>query len=182
MVNRVWLHLFGRGLVPTPDNFGASRHRRRANQPLLDELAVQFMEDGWSVKRLIRQLVLTRAYQLDSRSTPGTSEVDPDNVLVWRMGKRRLEAEALRDAMLAVSGQLDRAQPQGLWWRAGRRRTVVRDAAVRPAIDRLNVRSVYLPVLRNNFLDRWPRSTSPTRAWSTGSGRRPPCRARRCTC
>ena len=113
LVNRVWLHLFGRGLVPTPDNFGAAG-QPPSHPELLDHLAVTFMENGWSVKTLIRQLVLSRAYQLDSRFDARDNEVDPDNVLVWRMSKHRLEAEAVRDAMLAVSGQLDRAQAQGL--------------------------------------------------------------------
>src|SRR5262249_45820497 len=112
MVNRVWLHLFGRGLVPTPDNFGASG-LPPSNQALLDHLAVTFAEDGWSVKKLIRQLVLSRAYQLSSRFDERSFETDPDNVLVWRQPRRRLEAEALRDAMLALAGRLDRTPPGG---------------------------------------------------------------------
>jgi cytochrome c553 len=105
MVNRVWLHLFGRGLVATPDNFGA------AGQPpdhreLLDSLAVTFMDQGWSVKQLIRQIVFSRAYQLASSHEPRNFEADPDNALVWRMSKKRLEAEAIRDAILCASGRL----------------------------------------------------------------------------
>ena len=152
MVNRIWLHLFGRGLVPTPDNFGAAG-QPPSHPELLDHLAVTFMENGWSVKTLIRQLVLSRAYQLDSRFDARASEADPDNVLVWRMSKRRLEAEAVRDAMLAVSGQLDLAKPKGsAVARAGEGNSFGLHAA--GAFDaRLPVRSVYLPVLRNNFLD-----------------------------
>ena len=100
IVNRVWLHLFGRGLVPTPDNFGAAG-RPPSHPELLDNLAVEFMADGWSIKRLIRRIVLSRAYGLDSAHDPRNFEADPDNALVWRMSQRRLEAEALRDAMLA---------------------------------------------------------------------------------
>ena len=105
IVNRVWLHLFGRGLVPTPDNFGAAG-QRPSHPELLDTLAVEFMDDGWSIKRLIRRIVLSRAYRLDSAHDPRNFEADPDNALVWRMSKRRLEAEAVRDALLFVSGRL----------------------------------------------------------------------------
>ena len=112
MVNRVWLHLFGRGLVPTPDNFGAVG-QPPTHPELLDNLAVEFMDDGWSVKRLIRRLVLTHAYRLGSRFDPENYEADPDNALVWRTAPRRLDAEVVRDAMLAVSGLLDRTPPKG---------------------------------------------------------------------
>jgi hypothetical protein len=112
MVNRIWLHLFGRGLVPTPDNFGASG-LPPSHPELLDHLAVTFIENDWSVKKLIRTIVLSRAYQLSSQFNEKNFESDPDNVLVWRQPKRRLEAEALRDAMLALSGQLDRSPPKG---------------------------------------------------------------------
>src|SRR5262249_5691221 len=106
MVNRVWLHLVGRGLVPTPDNFGNSG-LPPSHQALLDHLAVSFAEDGWSVKKLIRTVVLSHAYQLSSQRDEKNFEADPDNVLVWRMPKRRLEAESLRDTMLALGGKLD---------------------------------------------------------------------------
>jgi hypothetical protein len=112
MANRVWLHLMGHGLVGTPDNFGASG-QKPSHPALLDSLAVSFVEDGWSVKRLIRRIVLSRAYGLSSQFEQSNYEIDPDNVLVWRMPKRRLEAEALRDAMLAVAGRLDLSPPEG---------------------------------------------------------------------
>jgi hypothetical protein len=112
MANRVWLHLMGRGLTPTPDNFGASG-QPCSHQALLDHLAVSFIENGWSVKKLIRTVVLSRAYQLSSQFDVKDFEADPDNVLVWRMPKRRLEVEALRDAMLAMAGRLDLAPPKG---------------------------------------------------------------------
>jgi hypothetical protein len=112
MANRVWLHLIGRGLVPTPDNFGASG--QPASHPaLLDHLAGTFADNGWSVKKLIRAIVLSRAYQLSSQFDEKNFEADPDNVLVWRMPKRRLEAEALRDTMLALAGRLDLTPPKG---------------------------------------------------------------------
>jgi hypothetical protein len=112
MANRVWLHLIGRGLVPTPDNFGASG--LPASHPaLLDHLALCLIDHGWSVKKLIRAVVLSRAYQLSSQYDETNYEADPDNVLVWRVPNRRLEAEALRDAMLAVAGRLDLQPPRG---------------------------------------------------------------------
>lgn len=106
MVNRVWQWLFGQGLVNTPDNFGTTGGTP-ANQALLDFLAVSFRENGWSVKGLIREIVLSRAYQLSSSYDETNFAADPENTLVWRMSKRRLDAESIRDAILAVSGQLD---------------------------------------------------------------------------
>src|SRR4051794_11150166 len=101
-VNRVWLHLFGQGLVPTPDNFGASG-TPPTNQPLLDALAAQFMADGWSTKRLVRRLVLTRAYGLASAYDARNQEIDPENALVWRAAHPPPDAEGLRDARLVVA-------------------------------------------------------------------------------
>ena len=112
MVNRVWLHLFGRGLVATPDNFGAAG-QPPSHPELLDSLAVTFMDQGWSVKELIRQIVLSRAYQLASSHDARNFEADPDNTLVWRMSKKRLEAEAIRDAVLCASGRLIVEPPVG---------------------------------------------------------------------
>jgi hypothetical protein len=112
MVNRIWLHLLGRGLVPTPDNFGAAG-QRPSNQALLDFLAISFMDSGWSIKKTIRTIVLSRAYQLSSHRDPASYEVDPDNALVWRQTRRRLDAEAVRDSILAVSGQLETKPPVG---------------------------------------------------------------------
>jgi hypothetical protein len=133
MVNRVWHHLFGRGLVPTVDNFG-----RLGDQPthpeLLDHLAAQFIADGWSFKKLIRHLVTTRAYQLASEPTAAARERDAANVFLSHFRVRRLEAEAIRDTLLAVSGRLDATQfgpPVGIGDRARR--------------------SIYLNVRRNNL-------------------------------
>jgi hypothetical protein len=109
-VNRVWHHLFGRGLSPSLDDFG-SQGERPSHPELLDHLATRFMADGWSVKRLIKTIVLSRTYQLASAHDPACYEKDPDNVFLWRMNRRRLEAEAIRDTILAVSGQLQRTPP-----------------------------------------------------------------------
>lgn len=107
-VNRVWQHVFGRGIVATPDNFGYLGERP-THPELLDHLAWQFThEDGWSTKRLLRRLVLTQAFARGSRpAMPRAEEVDPANTLLHRMPVQRLEAEAIRDAILAVSGRLD---------------------------------------------------------------------------
>jgi mono/diheme cytochrome c family protein len=107
MVNRVWQHHFGVGLVATSDNFG-----RRGTTPthpeLLDYLAHYFVQNGWSIKSLHRLMLLSRTYQQQSAASGRGLEADPENRLLWRMPRRRLDAESLRDTMLAVSGKLDR--------------------------------------------------------------------------
>jgi hypothetical protein len=112
MANRVWLHLFGKGLVRTPDNFGANGEPP-THPELLDHLALRFVASGWSVKNLIRTIVLSRTYQLSSAQDPRNFAADPDNRLLWRANPRRLEAEAIRDAMLAIGGQLELKPPSG---------------------------------------------------------------------
>jgi len=104
-VNRIWEKLFGAGLVRSVDYFGLPGETP-THPELLDYLAVRFMENGWSQKRMIRSLVLSRAYRMNSGHNERASEVDFENRLLWRMNRRRLDAEALRDSMLAVSGQL----------------------------------------------------------------------------
>ncbi|HKI32069.1 MAG TPA: PSD1 and planctomycete cytochrome C domain-containing protein [Gemmataceae bacterium] len=149
MANRVWLHLIGRGLVATPDNFGASG-QAPSHLALLDYLAVSFVEDGWSVKKLIRTIVLSRAYRLSSQFDEKNFEADPDNVLVWRMPKRRLEAEALRDAMLALAGRLDLTPPKGSpVERAGEGNVGFRFRAGGDAAGSETHRTVYLPIVRD---------------------------------
>lgn len=104
-VNRVWMHHFGRGLVATPGDFG--RLGERPSHPeLLDWLADEFLRSGWSLKKLHRLLMTSTAYRQSSRRRPELDAVDPDNRLLGRMSIRRLEAETVRDAMLAVSGDL----------------------------------------------------------------------------
>jgi uncharacterized protein YjlB len=106
MVNRVWYWLYGKGLVRTVDNFGAAGDQP-THPELLDYLATKFVEDGWSVKRLIRRLMLSRTYRLSSLPDASALSVDPDNQLLWRMNRRRLDAESIRDALLLVGGNLD---------------------------------------------------------------------------
>jgi hypothetical protein len=105
MVNRVWLHLFGEGLVRTPDNFGRLGEKP-THLELLDHLATRFVANGWSVKKMIREVVLTGAYRQSSFGGPGLLKADPDNRLVGRMNRKRLTYESLRDSLLLVSGQL----------------------------------------------------------------------------
>ena len=107
MANRIWHHLFGRGIVASTDNFGVLG-QQPTHPELLDHLAIQFVQGGWSVKKLIRSLMLTRTYQMDSKVDPAYVDSDPQNLWWHRMPIRRLEGEAIRDAMLTVSGRLDR--------------------------------------------------------------------------
>ena len=106
MVNRIWLHLFGQPIVDTPDDFGV--YGARPTHPkLLDHLAQRFMKDQWSIKQLIRAIVLSRTYQLGSRSTAAQMQTDPSNQWLARHNRRRLDAESVRDSILQASGQLN---------------------------------------------------------------------------
>jgi hypothetical protein len=108
IVNRLWQHHFGRGIVATPNDFGL--HGQRPTHPeLLDWLATELVRQRWSLKQLHRLMVLSNTYQQDSRAVGQGRQVDPDNKLLWRTNRRRLEAEALRDNVLAVAGTLNPA-------------------------------------------------------------------------
>jgi hypothetical protein len=155
MVNRIWLHHFGAGLVTTPSDFG-----RRSDPPthpeLLDHLATTFVRGGWSIKKIHREILLSAAYAQQSNDRPECRAVDPENRLLWRMNRRRLDFEATRDALLAVAGRLDPAiggPPI---------KTILEPAATRRTvygyIDRLN-----LPGLFRAFDYPSPDSTSPQR-------------------
>jgi hypothetical protein len=112
MANRVWQTLIGQGIVREPDNFGMSGPQP-THPELLDHLAIEFMDHQWSVKHLVRSIVQSRVYRLSSRCDQERLEADPENKLIARGNVRRLSAEAIRDAMLAVSGQLDTKPPKG---------------------------------------------------------------------
>jgi hypothetical protein len=112
IVNRVWHHLFGRGLVSSVDNFGINGDTP-SHPELLDHLASQFVREGWSIKRLVRSLVLSRTYRLSADNTAESLAVDPANELLWRHSPRRLTGEELRDAMLAASAELNSAPGEG---------------------------------------------------------------------
>jgi hypothetical protein len=106
MVNRLWAGHFGRGIVGTPSNFGMMGERP-THPELLDYLAARFVELGWSMKALHREMVMTEAYQRSAASIAANGEEDPDNLLLWRGPRRRLDVEELRDATLAVAGGLE---------------------------------------------------------------------------
>lgn len=153
MVNRVWSHLFGVGLVDTVDDFG--RFGAKPSHPeLLDWLALRFQEKGWSVKSLIREIVLSRTYQQSSEWRDLAYEADPGNRMLWRMNKRRLEAEAIRDAMLAASGELDlRPGRASLVATLGNQSAgmVPSNPALPKDLDGSVHRSIYLPILRDQL-------------------------------
>ena len=107
VVNRVWSMFFGRGLVTTPSNFGLLG-ARPSHPALLDDLAVRFMENGWSMKRLIREIVLSSTYRQCSDESEANMEIDPENTYLWRMNRRRLSIEQWRDSILAAGDNLDR--------------------------------------------------------------------------
>jgi len=108
-VNRFWHHLFGRGLIPTPDNFGklGEPFADDGARALLDTLAVGFREEGWSMKRLVREIVTSSTWRMQSVADPRAAQLDPTNRLLHHFPLRRLEGEAVRDKILAVSGRLD---------------------------------------------------------------------------
>ncbi|HKS38888.1 MAG TPA: PSD1 and planctomycete cytochrome C domain-containing protein, partial [Verrucomicrobiae bacterium] len=106
IVNRVWLHHFGAGLVRTPSDFGV-RSDPPTHPGLLDYLTAWFMDNGWSIKKLHRLIMLSSAYQQSSDDNDRFAQADPDNRLLWKMNRRRLDFESMRDSLLAVSGKLD---------------------------------------------------------------------------
>ncbi len=108
MVNRLWQHHFGEGLVRTPSNFGVTG-QPPTHPELLDWLAVEFVESGWSIKHMHRLMMASAAYRMQSADVEANVAVDPENHLLWRMSRQRLEAEILRDSILTVAGTLDRA-------------------------------------------------------------------------
>jgi hypothetical protein len=149
-VNRIWKHHFGHGLVRTTDNFGLTGERP-SHRELLDYLAGRFIAGGWSTKKLHREILLSSAYRMSSRADTNAAAADPRNDLLHHFPVRRLEAEAVRDAMLAVSGAL-RPEPYG--------RSVVphiskyQDGRGKPKsgpLDGNGRRSIYIEV-RRNFL------------------------------
>jgi hypothetical protein len=151
VVNRIWQHLYGEGLVKTVDNFGLTGDRP-SHPELLDYLASQFVADGWSVKKTVRRLVLSRSYRLASTKVPANGEVDPANRLVWRHAPRRLDAEEVRDSILLSSGRLQLNPPpaspaQGLSMIEMRDNGPESRAIIEQADGSL-ARSVYLPLLR----------------------------------
>jgi hypothetical protein len=146
MVNRVWQHLFGRGLVRTVDDFG-STGEAPTHPELLDHLAARFVAEGWSVKKLIRTIVLSRTYRQSSAGQRVAGEKDPSNQLYWRVDPKRLEVEVIRDNLVNAGGFLIFDRPDGIQvtgiggkGRVGQVRSLI-------PIDS-SYRTVYHPVLR----------------------------------
>ncbi|MEX2120716.1 MAG: DUF1553 domain-containing protein [Pirellulales bacterium] len=150
MVNRIWRGHFGDALVRTPDNFGrlGDRPANPACARLLDWLAVRFVEEGWSVKAMHKLIMLSSTYQMSSAYNEKAAQADPDNRLHWRMNRRRLEAEAIRDSILAAGGTLDLAMGGSLLG-AKPREYVAGTASVNLARYDSQRRSIYLPVIRS---------------------------------
>ena len=153
IVNRVWHWLFGRGLVESVDNFGTTGSLP-SHPELLDHLATRFVRNGWSIKDLIREITLSRVYRLSSSNDAACFAADPDNAMLWRHSSRRLEAEEIRDGMLAASGQLDlRPEAGSMIGRAGdgpigglRFQAVTLDEIAGASHQ---FRSIYLPATRS---------------------------------
>jgi len=146
-VNRVWHWHFGRGIVGTPSDFG-TRGGKPTHPELLDWLARDFIRHGWDLKRLHRQIMLSEAYARASTPDGIAGSIDPENHLLWRWTPRRLEAEAIRDSVLAVSGSLDRTMGGSLLT-SGNFEYVTNDQSANGAQYGAPRRSLYLPVIRN---------------------------------
>ena len=108
LINRLWQHHFGEGFVTTPDDFG-NQSAPPSHPELLDYLASRFVDEGWSIKKMHRLIMLSNVYQESSSSNPRYAQLDPNNRLLWRANVRRLEFEAVRDSLLAIGGKLDYA-------------------------------------------------------------------------
>jgi cytochrome c553 len=148
MVNRVWHHLFGTGIVESVDDFGRSG-QPPSNPELLDHLATRFVAQGWSVKKLVREIMLSRVYQLASTHNAANYEIDPGNRLHWRMSRRRLDVHALRDSILFVSGSLNLAHPPNQVLPTYPNDRLNADVA-RDWYNRVGpARTLYLPILRD---------------------------------
>ncbi len=165
IVNRIWGWHFGKGIVPTPDNFGIMGERP-THPLLLDYLALRFIDDGWSLKKLHRLIMLSNTYQMSAAKVPA-QETDPDNILYWKADVRRLEAEAIRDAMLSLSGQLDRTIGGPPIEGVKSINLSVEEMAKNFSIyEQSKRRSVYLPVIRTTIYDKltlydFPNSNNP---------------------
>ena len=152
MANRIWKHLIGTGIVRTVDNFGFSGERP-SHPELLDYLAIRFMDGGWSVKKLIKEIVMSETYR---QSSQGHTDADPDNRLLSHANKRRLDAEVIRDSMLAVSGLLDTSRRPGSLVAEldGQSVSLMGFNTKLPSdLDGSHRRSIYLPVIRDHLPD-----------------------------
>ncbi|WP_206028746.1 PSD1 and planctomycete cytochrome C domain-containing protein [Thalassoroseus pseudoceratinae] len=169
MANRIWHWMFGRGLVRTTDDFGVAGDRP-THPELLDYLALRLIENGWSVKSLVREIALSRTFQLSSSYNEKNFATDPDNRFLWRMNKHRLEGEAIRDAMLFASGKLEMSRPLGTYLREVGEGNVGQNVfePVLRAID-ADTRSVYLPRVRSVLPEMLELFDAPDSSFVTGT-------------
>jgi hypothetical protein len=146
MVNRIWQHLFGEGIVRTADDFGITGSDP-THPELLDHLAIRFITNGWSIKKMIREMMLSRTYRLASTGDP--EHPDAGNKLRWRQSPRRLELEPLRDTLLHLAGRLTFDRPEGIQiaGTGGKGRHGVTRSLL--SVED-NYRTIYLPVIRDN--------------------------------
>jgi hypothetical protein len=151
LVNRIWRWHFGQALQPTTDNFG-NLGEQPINQPLLDHLAKTFIDNGWSIKDLHRLIMNSSTYRMSSNFNNAASKIDSANRYLWRFPIKRLEAEAIRDSILAVSGLLDRTRGGSMLPVKNREFLFNHTSKDLTKYDSF-VRSVYLPVVRNNLYD-----------------------------
>ncbi|WP_161967586.1 PSD1 and planctomycete cytochrome C domain-containing protein [Fimbriiglobus ruber] len=148
IVNRIWAKLLGVGIVPTLDDFG-DQGQKPTHPELLDFLAVRLIERGWSVKTAIKEIVLTRTYQLSGADDAGNLAKDEANVFLWRWNRKRLDAESLRDTTLVATGQLDLNRPVGSPVGQLGLRELGTNTDFGPIQTPSRHRSVYLPVVRH---------------------------------
>ena len=165
-VNRAWRWHFGRGLVRTTDNFGLLGEKP-THPELLDWLARRFVADGWSIKTLHRRIVLSSTYQQAAVASAETLQLDPENRLFSRGAVRRLEAETVRDALLAVGGQLDETM-KGSLLKLKNRAYFFDHTSKDLTTYESRRRSLYLPVVRNNVFELFQLLDFPDPAVSTG--------------
>ncbi len=149
MVNRVWRHLVGEGIVKTTDNFGRTG-QAPSHPQLLEYLATDLLESNWSIKNLIRTVVLSHTFMRSSDHNASANEIDPDNRLVWRANRRRLTPEAFRDSILVAADELNRKKVESTVGYLGDQATAVGANTNRRKTD-YSFRSVYLPVIRNDL-------------------------------
>ena len=151
MVNRIWQHLLGEGLVRTVDNFG-EQGERPTHPELLDTLTLDFIENDWSMKSLIRRIVLSHVYRQQAAANEVAFLADAENRLLWRANRRRLPAESIRDSLLAISGRLDPNPPDGSGVAKLGRLAIGNNAGEQTtAKNQIFQRSLYLPVIRNDL-------------------------------
>jgi hypothetical protein len=151
VVNRLWRWHFGKGLVASTDNFGALGEKP-SHPELLDWLAAELMESGWSLKHIQRLMVTSATYRQASERNPDAETLDPENRLLWRYPVRRLEAEAIRDFLLASAGDIDLARGTSLL-HVGNREFLFDHTSIDKTKYDSHLRAIYLPVIRNHLYD-----------------------------